>query len=295
VLIEETVKMDPVDLFLYWCNERHQIWKLRQAGAPRPWTDDVILQRYYFTNVYRELDKVTVWFRKNMREPLRDTPRVIFATVCFRWFNWIPTGEMLISEGLADIWDPGHALDIFRKRREKRQQIFTGAFMINSPAGSPKLEAIVKRITNVWEDRGELVKRAGRWRTLEEAHTDLQRYDGLGGFMAYEIVCDLRHTSVLESARDIRRWSNPGPGAIRGLYRILGKPVKESNVGSSLPMKRDEWLEKTGWLAAVVQSKLPHMPPFEARDVEGSLCEYDKYCRVLYNNGGKPKRTYAGA
>ena len=52
-----------------------------EAGLPAPWTDDRILRDYYFTNVYRELDKTTVWFRENVRDPLRDDPRVIFATV----------------------------------------------------------------------------------------------------------------------------------------------------------------------------------------------------------------------
>lgn len=35
------------------------------------------------------------------------------------------------------------------------------------------------------------------------------------------------------------------------------------------------------------------MPPFEMREVEMSLCEYDKYVRLLLGEG-KSKRTYPG-
>lgn len=36
------------------------------------------------------------------------------------------------------------------------------------------------------------------------------------------------------------------------------------------------------------------MPPFEMRQVEMSLCEYDKYVRLLLGDG-KSKRSYPGA
>ena len=53
------------DLFWYWINERHQIYLKRQAGMEPPWTVDQILQKYFFTNVFRHLDKVSVWIIKH--------------------------------------------------------------------------------------------------------------------------------------------------------------------------------------------------------------------------------------
>ena len=53
------------DAFWYWINERHQIY-LRKQADPKgwPWTSDPILQEYRFCNVFRELDTVTMAFRK---------------------------------------------------------------------------------------------------------------------------------------------------------------------------------------------------------------------------------------
>ena len=45
----------------YWrfAAERQAIFFRRFAGAPAPWTDDPILQRYKFTNAYRASDRVS--------------------------------------------------------------------------------------------------------------------------------------------------------------------------------------------------------------------------------------------
>ncbi len=92
MLTTDVLKLTPTDRFLYWVRERHAITLRREAGAAKPWTDDEVLQNYFFTSPYRERDKTTTWFRTHVRDPLRDDPAVILATTIFRWFNHIPTG-----------------------------------------------------------------------------------------------------------------------------------------------------------------------------------------------------------
>ena len=121
-------------------------------------------------------------------------------------------------------------LDARHSRLADEPRVFPLPELINSPGGEPKLEAICRRISNVRNRRDALVRRARDWVRLAEAHSDLLRSDGLGGFMAYEIACDLRYTKMLEYASDKMVWSNPGPGAVRGLYRVLGDSV-ETNCG----------------------------------------------------------------
>ncbi len=301
MLIEDVKKLSPIDRMVYWIRERYQIALKRKAGKKPPWTDDEILQSYFFTHPYREMDKVTVWFKENIREPLRDNPRVIFATIAFRWFNWPPTGDRL-TEGkdwddkrnLLTNWNPEEALKRLRHARDTlNQQIFTGAFMINSPGGEKKLEAIVRRVDQVWKDRASLRQRfQGGTLSMEKAHSLLTRYEGLGGFMAYEVVCDLRYTSFLEHAPDKMTWCHVGPGATRGLSRVLGIPFEKGNNSSSPPRVPNEQ-EEMRKLLKVIQTRLPKMPPFEMREVEHSSCETDKYERLLWNDG-RAKRLYNG-
>lgn len=294
--IERVKNLSPLNRFLYWIKERHDIYLRRLEGRPKPWTDDEILQRFFFTNPYRENDKVTAWFRETIREPLRDRPSVLFATVAFRWFNLPETGKILWDLGLLTEWDTKRVLDVLRPIRDRGGKIFTGAFMINSPGGEPKLEAICRRIENVYKEEAELIRIFNEHEpspTMEEAHKVLTQFDGLGGFMAYEIVCDLRYTYLLENAPDKMTWCNPGPGAIRGLYRIAGEEIKNKSNSTSPPLPKD-WNERMARLLEVTQRRLSDMHPFEMREIEHSLCEYDKYSRAL-SGDGRMKRTYRGA
>ena len=56
--------MTPERRFFWWIEERHEIFKKKEQGLPRPWTTDIILDTYRFTNPFRENDKTTVWFRE---------------------------------------------------------------------------------------------------------------------------------------------------------------------------------------------------------------------------------------
>lgn len=299
--ITDVRKLPSIEQFLYWCRERHQVHLRRKAGLPKPWTDDEVLQRFFFTNPYRENDKTTVWFREQVRDVYRDRPEVLFATVCFRWFNLIETGRILVGTGLLTKWDPDKCLAFLRPLRDRGEKVFTGAFMINSPGGEPKLEAIVRRVNNVWEQLADLLHyyspgfgdNDGESPSMEAVHGTLTTFDGMGGFMAYEVVCDLRYTYLLENAEDKMTWCNPGPGCSRGLHRIKGLTwASKGNNATAPPLPRD-WLITMKGLLLICRQRLKRMPPFEMREVEHSLCEYDKYMRAV-DGDGKMKRTFKG-
>jgi hypothetical protein len=297
--IEDVIILEPMEQFLYWIRERHLIHLRRAAKQKKPWTDDEVMQQFFFTNPYRENDKTTTWFANKVREPWRNQERVLFATICFRWFNYIPTGEIFIKEGLLDNWDPERC----KAAVAGQPKVFTGAFMINSPPRMRKIDAITQRVTNVWNAREKLIEAAKTWKTMKEACTYLQQFPGLGGFMAYEVVCDWRYTKWLEKARDKLIWANPGPGCIRGLYRVAGLPlVKKRRTGkisnSSSPPKPKDWLEQMIKIRETVntwiqKNKYFDMPYFEMREVEHSLCEVDKYMRMLQQDGHS-KRIFDG-
>lgn len=292
--IEQVKKMKPLDRFLYWVKERHAICEKRMSGLEKPWTDDVILQRYFFTNPYRENDKTTVWFRENIRDPLRNDAGVLFATVAFRWFNLHTTGVLLMNSGippygLLEDWNEKTAVKLLtRAWQDGKNPVFTGAYMIkagNGPRGC-KIPNVCRAISTVWEERERLVKVCEQ-NSMQNLTQELKKFTHLGGFMSYEIACDLRYTALLENAVDKDTWCNPGPGARRGMNRLLG--VK--NLLTVVP--RDVWQRETQDLLTVMRSRLKSMPHFEMREVEHSLCEYFKYEKILYGQGNS-KRRYNG-
>jgi hypothetical protein len=102
--------------------------------------------------------------------------------------------------------------------------------------------------------------------------------------MAYEVVTDLRHTRYLRAAPDIYDWANAGPGALRGLNRLLGRDLNAPVADRAVTLMRAIYAEQDTYRAA-------HVPRLEMRDIEHSLCELDKYLRVKQGQG-KPRARY---
>lgn len=273
----------------------------RRAGQPKPWTDDEILQSQYFTNVHREDDKVTIWFRENIREPLRDNPAVVFATIAFRWFNWPLTGAVLIGKGnfpekpdLFVNWDLKDALARLTLLKE-HGQVFTGAFNIsNSGSTKPKINRVCEDyIQPMWESFSKKFRSDPNWVYKSDVFTSLEKcfkfiksHPGLGGsgFMAAQVICDLAYTHVLENAPDWWSWCSWGPGSKRGMNRVSNFDVKYS-------MPKSEWRQRLLGLQMDIKARLGL--GLHARDVQNCLCEFDKYERVLWNEG-RSKRRYPG-
>ena len=269
---------------------------------PKPWTASKVLQSFFFTNPYRENDKVTVWFRENIREPMRDDPRVIFATICFRWFNLPKTGEMLIGSGigkkdcLLTNWQETRAVKELQ-HLNKEGPVFTGAFMVKAGNGPPgcKIPNVCRSMTEVWNDRDNLLSVIKRDVRIERMVSEICRYPNLGNFLGYEVASDLRWTWVLENASDILTWANPGPGAMRGLNRLEGgKPGLDHRGFIIRHTYVEDPIGKMNKLMDILNKRLKFMPKFEMREAEHICCEFDKYERALWEDGGRMKRRYPG-
>lgn len=279
------------DKFFLYARERYKIFLAREAGEPRPWTQDPILQGNRFCNVFREDDRTTRWFRDSYREPSRDRLNVIFGTICFRWFNRIETGEILLANGLLSNWDGGLAWEVLKDQHP----LVTGAYMVKTPIGvSPKLKGLIQCLDKVWVERSTLYLKWDQ-RSLENSWMLLRTFPYLGPFMAYEVVTDLRHTAVLDEAKDVNSWANPGPGAARGAGRVFANDPDTFNrhkkadydtiqevMISLLELSRDGYHWPAEW------------PAWELREVEHTLCEFDKYERAAQGQG-KMKQRFRGA
>ena len=67
-------------------------------------------------------------------------------------------------------WSEAEALARLSRIRDAGGTIVTGAYMVNSPSGKPKLEEICRRITKVWNARQRLI-RAGTGLDLDAVCT----------------------------------------------------------------------------------------------------------------------------
>ena len=261
-----------IALFFWTARERERIRLARAAGQPAPWTDDPVLASFYFCNVNREHDKVTMWLRKNVTRKLAraSDEHVITAVAGFRWFNKIETGELLLPMLLERGWHTPTVMKLLAGQR----QIFGGAYIIMPAPGkdTPKVQAVCDVMDCLKADVVANVARSTR--SLQTTHMELMTNPGMGPFTAYEVITDLRHTKVLRRAKDIMSWANPGPGCVRGLqwlfpdFHITRRtPLTHELMADLLAMSQQEENWPADW------------PAWEMRTVEHWLCEFDKYCR----------------
>lgn len=284
--------------FFYWMNERHNIYLAKEAGSKPPWTKDKILQEYKFTNPFRQNDRVTkeLTKRKKSLGSKASIEDLFSLVIMFRMFNLPATYDVLSH--LVDCWGTLKAISILNKRKKEGHQIFTGAYIItNNGKTEPKINLVCKAVGAILKDKDKIIKELKEYNTLEHAAEVLCRYDMVGGFIAYELVTDLRHTKLLYTAKDIYTWANPGPGAHRGLNRIHGRDLKKK-------APTQQAIEEMQQLLSLANSEranggalsniwMHYIPRLEMRDIEHSLCEFDKYIRVK-NGEGRPRSKYKG-
>ena len=273
-----------VDTYLYWIEERESIRrKKEELKLEPPWTDDKILQEFKFCQVFREDDRTSRWFREHIRAPLRDRPEVVMATIIFRFFNLIETGRTLLANDLILNWDRERAI----QEVKKQPKWVTGAYIVKTPNRMDKVTGVAECVSHIWADRKNLIAALRGMSRLQEAWNYLLRYPYIGPFVAYEIVTDLRHTCIFDCADDILTWANAGPGAMRGLNRLTGRDLNFSR-------RTHDWNGEMQELFSICNARLDMSKfewDFEMREIEGGLCEFDKYSRIK-NGEGRTRSVY---
>lgn len=269
--------------FFYWINERHAIYQRRINGEPGPWTGNPVLRNYKFTNPFRENDRETIWMRANWTGPNEDQPPEVQIFNC-GFFRMFGTSDFAEAHGYNYDWNPERTMSVATGRLMEGKKVFTGAYIVtNQGLKLPKQKVVTEMfLTPLWEARHHLaeVARNNSLRQLHRAFLDLPGF-GSGGFMAYEVVTDLNYTPVLRDATDRFTWANAGPGAKRGLNRLMERGIYKSIKNASANMLMQD-------LLAMAPNYLePHVPKehVDMRCIEHSLCEWDKFQRVSLRQG----------
>jgi hypothetical protein len=272
---------DPVERLFAFMEERHAIHTRRTKHQNKPWTDDPILRDYRFCNIYRNLDRVTVWIHTNWCEPHKEDPDLWFAMCVARLLN-LP--ESLNVVGYPVPWNEAKFSQKIKRHRDTGGKCFNAAYIVSTNGISmDKLGYVAQSVLSpLWDNRKTLRPREGD--TLMSWHLQLMKHNGMGNFIAAQVVADLKHFDpYLLHAPDHATFVAPGPGSIRGLSVIEGRKIKAvKEFRSAL-----ECLDKK--ISPMV--KAAGMPPVDRQDLQNCLCEYSKYMRAI-NTGQMPKQKY---
>lgn len=289
--------MTTKELFKF-IKERHSVFLKKEAGKPKPWTKDEILQQYKFCNVHREDDWVSRWIAENWREPAQNDPNIWFAMVIARLVNWPDSLRVIMSAvispagkryGATIKWDVNQFLNAMQARRDAGEKMYTGAYMIHADRHFDytfQYQA-VEIFTPMWEARKTFPAKA---RTLREVFEWLKQFECMGDFMAAQVIADIKYCPAFDETRMSDWWTfaAPGPGSRRGLGRVIWND-------KDYKWKEPEWQYALSVLQRDIDIMVTvaGMPRLHAQDLQNCLCEFDKYLRVK-NGEGRPRSLYAG-
>ena len=263
--------------FVYYITERESIRQIKEGGLPKPWSADPVFQRTYFCNNDREHDKVTRWIRNNYSgvDAGVEVPNMVLARMVNKpsslealgwpWNYFVPTlwEEVMSQKGS---WGSAYIVSTNGRPVPKHEYI----------AGL--LEGVFERFTGPYA--------ATLPPTLAGAHSALQGVQGLGSFMAAQVIADLKNTSghELANAEDWHTFAAPGPGSLRGLSWFHNEKITPSKFTEALVSAR-QWVYNNGHTGLI-----EHLCN---QNLQNCFCEYDKFMRVS-NNTGRSKRKYDG-
>lgn len=261
---------DALELFWYWILERDHIRALKERGTPPEWSEDPIFQTQHFCNVRREHDRGTIEIHEAVLGANVPVEFLPYWYTIARMFNKAQT----VREALRAWNDSRHWPSMLKALRADGHKLFHTAYVVSTCGKSMDKVDYVANVANAVQCRN--TPRFG----LGRAYQELLRVNGLGSFMAGQIVADLRNSPYLapENKVEGKMWCVPGPGSIKGLRYIFNHFTLRG-------------------FTTYIQELYFLMPPevrdmnIHAQDLQNCLCEFSKYMRIKNGDPGR-RRPY---
>ena len=268
----------------YWkfAAERQKIFLNRFNGSPAPWTDDQILLKNKFCNVFRASDRVSQFLIRNViYSDVCDPEDTIFRVIFFRCFNSIQTWRELENAfGPITIHDFNSEKygKLLHKLMQKGRKIFGGAFILCATKAygfDNKHENYLALLEHMKKD--SLPKKILDANSLKEIYVLLKEYPLIGKFMAYQIAIDINYSDYVNFSEN--SFTVAGPGAERGIKKCF------ESTGSRTPEEVIQWMvnsQDKEFARLGLDFEGLWGRKLHAIDCQGLFCEVDKYCRVAF-------------
>lgn len=272
---------------VYWIKEREAIRRRKESGKHPPWTENELMAATRWCNVRRMDDKVSRWLMDNYYRKDMVVKQAVLAATLARLINRPETLIKLCPKKFTR-FDHARFSNILAEMRVNKEQVFTGVYIINGANANGRSKA--QLVMDNLQDMSDKLRPADiDVYSMQNTHRNLMRFQGLGSFIAGQVVADLRH--VLNGRgywEDRMDWAPQGPGSSKGLNYVFDTPGFRMNQESFLArmtVYRDAVLKDSG-VRAVAEDR-----GLEAHDWQNTLCEVGKWARL--QQGGRSKNRYS--
>ena len=280
--------------FWQYAARRQQIYWRQLKGSDVQLTDDPILAKYRFTNVYRASDRVSQYLINQVQGDW-SWPDTFARTLVFKFFNRLDTWQYLHDQ-LGELT----LQDVLTQRVDKvlssiagKRPLYNPAYIMPPPTWltGPKFGRHLSLIRWMIEDNAhQRIKEAA---SLEDAFRVLRNYPSIGDFLAYQFIIDLNYSDHLNFSEN--EFVTPGPGARRGLRKCFAQTtgLTDSQLIHWTAERQDHEFaqRKLSW-------KNLWGRPLQLVDIQNIFCEVDKYTRLAkpelarFAPGKRPKQFY---
>jgi len=278
-----TLQATPVlDTFWRFATKRQQLFFARLSGPP-PWTDDLVMRSFRFTNAYRASDRVSQYLIRNViYDAERGSKDTFFRIVLFKLFNKIETWERL-TEALGDLRWESFNIDgcarVLEALLQRGERIYSAAYIMPPPqlGGVRKHENHLRLLNLMMTDR--LVDRIVAARSLDQVFETLKEYPSLGNFLAFQLAIDLNYSEMIDFSE--MDFVVAGPGACDGIRKCFSDTsgLTERNVIAAMSDIAEDEFKR-------LDLDFPYLwgRPLQLIDFQNLFCEVDKYARVMHPN-----------
>lgn len=314
--VTEDVNKENFDKFFITLNERNEIWYRRFIlKQEKPWTKDVILRDYKFTNAYRELDRASQWLVHNvLTDHKLSLEDLIFRIIIYRFFNQPTTfnkkeNKLAITLPHYETFDNQALWEQVVTYREKVDNPWHTAYLMNPGASKPKdwnkkgLFRDDMYVNNVFmqvhKTIPEIVKVLKTAKDPKDITKVLETILAVSGFMSHEFYLDFCYCAKYWKQPIMKftqmDYTNVGPGCSTGLRIIFPSLEGKEQIKGIywLHELADETFKRLG-----IEFKFVHWDN-EKREyyvdktknnlnlhtIEFWLCEYQKYWKMEIGEG----------
>lgn len=268
----------------YWrfAAERQRIFRARARGQGAPWTNDVILRSFKFTNAYRAADRTSQFLIRQVIHEGPQTPTdIFFRVILFKLFNKVETWQMLESELGPISWDSysfGEYDQVLNDAFLRGTRIYSAAYIIPSPRGFGYKRKHRNHLTLLESLIGsDYPIRIQDSKTMQDAFDLMRGVSSFGDFLAYQYVTDLNYSSLTDFSEC--EFVVAGPGALSGLRKCF-KDGGGLTTADFIRMVRDRQEEEFGDRGLVFEDLWGR--PLQLIDVQNLFCEVGKYARIAH-------------
>jgi hypothetical protein len=267
----------------YWkfAAERQEIFFRRLEGQPSPWTSDMVLNDFKFTNAYRASDRVSQFLIKEViYAGDQSEEEIFFRIILFKLFNKVETWQLLTASiGTLTYRDFDFAIydTVLTLALTESRTIYSAAYIM--PSGSKafgttrKHRSHLRLLQQMMDD--EVAFRISECKHMRDAFTLMRSYPMIGDFLAYQYVTDLNYSPLTDFSE--MEFVMPGPGAKGGIskcFTTLGG-ISEADIIKFVTERQEYEFDRLG-----IDFKSLWGRPLQLIDCQNLFCEVDKYSRV---------------